>query len=108
MPIATRPTRTDSAREMAHVQNQTQIQDQDVGNRLRALREMLRLSKSEMADENGIDRTNYGRFETGTRMLPLEIGYRLAARYQVTMDWLYMGRSDHLSVEMSERLRAFL
>jgi len=79
--------------------------DQDVGERLQSLRLTLGLNKSEMADANGIDRTNYGRFELGARTLPLEIGYRLAERYGVTMDWLYRGRWDGLSVTTAERLR---
>ncbi|NKX43313.1 helix-turn-helix transcriptional regulator [Roseibacterium sp. KMU-115] len=77
----------------------------EVGARLRVLREMLQLGKMEMADEHGIDRTNYGRMEAGTRRLPIEIGYRLAERCHVTLDWLYRGRWDHLTLEMAERLR---
>ena len=84
------------------------LKDEDVGRRLTALRDMLGLTRAEMADRNGIDRPNYGRFESGARMLPLEIGYRLCKRYGVTMDWLYMGRSETLSIAMSERLRQHL
>jgi transcriptional regulator with XRE-family HTH domain len=85
-----------------------EIDDLEVGRRLQALRKAVRLSKSQMADRHGIDRTNYGRFEAGRRQLPIEVAVRIAEQSQVSLDWLYRGRSDHLSVPMNALLRPFL
>lgn len=83
-----------------------QIDDAAVGNRLKVLRLMLGLTKAEMADANGFDRTNYGRFEAGARGLPREVAFHLAERYGITMDWLYRGRWEGLSIDLAERLRS--
>lgn len=81
--------------------------DERVGRRLKALRMSLGLGITEMAEANNIDATNYGRFEKGKRPLPLAIGKLLAQRYDVTMDWLYLGRWGGLSLDVAERLRKF-
>lgn len=100
MSIETVEGRHDIARAMPD----TSLDTVAIGRRLERLRETLGLTRAEMADRLSVDRTNYGRFETGARMLPLDIGYRISRRYSVTMDWLYVGRTEHLSVEMNERL----
>lgn len=63
-----------------------------VGQRLRVLRETLELLPSTMADELQIDRSSFGKYERGERMLPDYACYRIAERYLVTMDFLYRGR----------------
>lgn len=83
----------------------SKINDVEVGRRLQALRKVLNLTQAEIADANGIDRTNWGRFEKGKRLLPRDIAFDLAERYGITIDWLYRGRVDGLSIDMAERLR---
>jgi transcriptional regulator with XRE-family HTH domain len=75
-----------------------------IGRRLVVLREAFSLKKGDFADALNIDRTNYGRFEKGTRMLPLDVAYKISKKYNVSMDWLYAGRTDHLSLEVARRL----
>ncbi|MFW5642142.1 MAG: helix-turn-helix domain-containing protein [Roseicyclus sp.] len=79
--------------------------DTEVGRRLQALRALIGLNKKDMADANGIDITNYGRFEAGARPLPQKVALRLAERYDVTLDWLYRGRWGGLPLEVADRLR---
>lgn len=63
------------------------------------------LNRAQMADANQIDRPNYGRFEMGQRGLPLEVGFAIAERYLVTMDWIYRGRWEGMPLDWVERLR---
>lgn len=107
LPIAQTPTEEENRRPFRGGKSMADQQLDLVacGKRLRALRKSLSLSKSEMADRLTVDRTNYGRFESGVRMIPTEIAFRISQRYPVTMDWLYSGRMDGLSVSMVDALR---
>lgn len=77
----------------------------EVGHRLRALRESLSLTRAEMADANSIDRTNYGRFEDGKRLITIDIAFRLKVRYGITLEWLYAGEMGSLPMAVAERIR---
>lgn len=77
----------------------------EVGDRLRILRESLRLTRAEIADANHIDRTNWGRFEDGVRLITTDVAYRLKKRYGITFDWLYDGDVGSLPVKLAERFR---
>lgn len=83
------------------------IDTKAVGHRLKTLRESLGLTRAEMADANGIDRTNYGRFEDGKRLVTTDVAYRLKRRYGITFDWLYDGEMGSLPLAVAERLRQF-
>lgn len=80
----------------------------EVGLRLKALRASLKLTRAEMADANAIDRTNYGRFEDGKRLVTVDIACRLKVRYGITLDWLYAGEMGALPQSLADRLRQHL
>lgn len=106
--IAKKANRGDVARANAGENDvSTSIDSTAVGHRLRRLRETLGLTRAEMADANHIDRTNWGRFEDGKRLITTDVAYRLKRRYGITFDWLYDGDVGSLPVSLAERLRQF-
>lgn len=63
-----------------------------LGDRLRQLREDRGLDQRDLAEYLSIDRSTYGKYETGKSNPDLEKLSTLAAYFNVTVDWL-MGRS---------------
>lgn len=78
------------------------------GRRLWALREALGLKKSEMADQLGIERTYWSRFEGGRRQISLDVAATICQNFPVTMDWLILGRTDTLPPDMAQKIRPLL
>lgn len=76
-----------------------------IGNRLRIIREAHGLEKAQMADLLGIERTYWSRFEGGKRAVSDEVAYLLTERFGVTLDFILLGRWDRLPFEVAERLR---
>lgn len=56
--------------------------------RIRNLREDNDLKQSTIASDLGISQPQYQRFESGTRQIPVDILIRLAAIYDVSVDYL--------------------
>ena len=61
--------------------------------RIRDLREDRDLSQRELAQYLNIKQNTYSRYETGDRMIPLDIIGRLADFYGTSVDYL-MGRTN--------------
>jgi len=78
-----------------------------IGERLKLIREAHGLRPAEMADLLGIERTYWSRFEGGKRAVSDEVAYLLTERFNVTLDFMILGRWDKLSVEVAEKLRKF-
>lgn len=88
--------------------NPPEMHPEQMGNRLRAMREALGLKKSEVADAIEIERTYWSRFEGGQRPLSFEVAARLCSRYGVTMDYLILGRLNTLPLDLAEKIREHL
>lgn len=56
--------------------------------RIRDLREDNDIKQSTIASELGISQPQYQRYESGTRQIPVDILIRLAAIYDVSIDYL--------------------
>ena len=56
--------------------------------RLRALREDHDLSQTDIADYLGCIQSVYSRYESGERILPVDVLIKLAKRYSVSTDYL--------------------
>lgn len=69
----------------------------EIGNRLRMLRDGLRLSQREMCRLHGFQPPQYNNWEKGHRRISLDCALRLSAAYGLTLDWIYLGRRDGLS-----------
>lgn len=79
-----------------------------IGERLKLIREAHGLRPAEIADMLGIERTYWSRFEGGKRAVSDEVAYLLTERFNVTLDFVILGRWDKLSVEVAEKLRRFI
>lgn len=77
-----------------------------VGQRLSLLRRALNMTPSEMADTLGIERTYWSRYENGRQGLSDTVAAMLVVRYDVTLDFLILGRWDKLPFELAEKIRS--
>lgn len=68
--------------------------------RLQRLRGALNLSKSEIADAIGIDRSSYIKIEAGQKALKPEWACRLWDLYQVSCDYVYRGELESMPDEL--------
>ena len=76
-----------------------------IGRRLKLLREAFDLKPSEMADMLGIERTYWSRFEGGKRAVSDEVAYLLTERFGITLDFLILGKWDKLPLDVAAKLR---
>ena len=67
-----------------------------VAARIEALRHATGLGASLFADEIGIDRSSYTKIAKGTKPLKAEMGFAVAVRWGVSMDYLYKGDLSNL------------
>jgi len=76
--------------------------------RLVALREALGLSKSEFADQIGIDRSSYSKIEKANNPIPPPAAHRIWQLYGVDMNYIYLGRVDTLPAHLSKKITSSL
>lgn len=77
----------------------------EIGERLVALRRAFSDDNiREWSERHGFNRTQYTHWETGTRRIPVEHAEKLVQLYGLSLDWIYMGRSDSLSTNALKRL----
>lgn len=82
-----------------------EMRPEKIGYRLRLLREALGYKPSEIADQLGIERTYWSRFEGGKRPLTEAVAVLLVDRFSVTLDFLMLGRWDSLPFDLASRMR---
>ena len=94
---------------------------EQIGKRLRALREGVRLTQVNMAEILGVQQSRINRFETGRSTSPPEVFIKYADYFNVSMDYLYC-RTDEPrgklydykpqalkeKMEQSEEMREFI
>lgn len=64
--------------------------------RIEALREALGMEKGVFSMTFGCDPSSYSKILDGRKPLKLDMGYALAERWNVTMDFIYRGSLDKL------------
>ena len=79
-----------------------------VGLRLEALRAATGLEKRVFAATVGIDKSSYSKIIQGEKPLKAEMGYAVAMRWNVSMDYLYRGVLDGLPPNLSATIIANL
>lgn len=79
---------------------------ENIGKRMKLLREAFDLQPSEIADMIGIERTYWTRFEKGHRPISDIAAYLLVDRFGITLDWLILGRWDKLPLDVANKLRS--
>lgn len=76
-----------------------------IGYRLALLREAKGMRPSEMADLLQIPRTYWSRFEGGKRAITESVAAALVERFDVTLDFLILGKWDKLPFDLAEKMR---
>ena len=72
--------------------------------RLIAIRLSCELSKAEFADRIGVDRSSYTKMENGDKPILPHIASRIWEQFGVDMNYIYLGRMDGLSKNVSSKL----
>lgn len=79
----------------------------DIAQRLQILRvSHSSENRSEWAQRNGFNVSQYINWENGSRRITLESAEALCVKYGVSLDWIYLGRWSGLTEETANRLRA--
>ena len=76
----------------------------DVGARLRRIREMLGLNKRQFAERAAMTEQTYGSFENGKRPLSLDAAKKLRKTYNLTLEFMYFGKIDYLPHRITKEL----
>ncbi|KZL02809.1 MULTISPECIES: helix-turn-helix transcriptional regulator [unclassified Pseudovibrio] len=71
-------------------------QYESIGNRLRLIRDHTGLTQQEFAEKHGFNRARYNHWETGLRRISLDCAYKIRETYDITLDYIYLGREAGL------------
>jgi transcriptional regulator with XRE-family HTH domain len=78
----------------------------EIGERLRKLRRALGFSNTDFARMHNWGQTQLTNWETGHRRITVEAATKLRDRYQVTLDWIYLGVESSLPQNLVKSLAA--
>ena len=83
---------------------------EQIGKRLRALREGIRLTQVQMAQILGVQQSRINRFETGQSTPSPEVFLKYADYFDVSMDYLYCRTDERLKGKniQNQELRDFI
>ncbi len=59
------------------------------------------MSQVEFAERAGISQNAYNQYEHAKRRLSLEAAYALCDTYDLTLDWIYRGRTEGLPHQLA-------
>jgi transcriptional regulator with XRE-family HTH domain len=77
-----------------------------IGQRLQALRQLYGIkTQGEMARLCGVTNGNYSEFESGNRRVSLDVALRLAEVFDVSLDWIYLGRIGGMPYSLAIKLQ---
>jgi hypothetical protein len=82
----------------------------EIGLRLQALRLAYGedMPQKAWAESHAFNATQYNNWESGVRRIPVDQAEKLADRYQLTLDWIYLSKRAGLSETSLKRLRPHL
>lgn len=66
----------------------------ELGKRIKTLRQELRLKQKEFAAELGISGSLISQIESGQKNPVYELLYKLMKKYNVSLDWLFIGKGE--------------
>ena len=73
--------------------------------RVEVLRFLHNARQKDITDLLGLVTSNYSNWKERNQLIEVEHAARIAYRYRVTLDWLYLGKEEGLTVMEAERLR---
>ena len=74
----------------------------EIGKRLALLREHYDMPQREWAARHGFSPSQYSNWEAGIRRISLASAYVLCDKYGLTLDFIYRGKMDGLSMTASK------
>ena len=77
----------------------------DVARRLTLTRQAFGMNQAEFAEAAGLSQPQYSQFETGKRLLSLKAALNLCSKYNITLDWLYLGDPSGLPYRLADSLK---
>lgn len=72
-----------------------------VGARLARLRDALDMNQTEFAKHLSIAQNRLSQYETGDRLIPVNVATVVASRTGVTLDWIYNGEGSSLPMRLN-------
>lgn len=97
-------TPTGRVAKLANALVPSEARPERVGPRITAMRETLALSKAQLADSLGLDRSTLTKIEKGKTGLDIQHGITIAERYGFGLNFIYRGDVS----DTPDRLRARL
>lgn len=76
----------------------------EIGERLRSIRATTRLMQQDFAARHNFNKAQNSHWETGFRRIPIASAEVLCDAYGLTLDFIYRGRRDGLSVNVAHLL----
>lgn len=98
-------SRASSMRCMSDREDMPKIDLANVGLRLAAIRSASGLTSGDFAKTVDIDPSSYSKIELGKKPLNVDMGFRVAERWGVSMDFLYRGSLNGLPDNIMASLR---
>lgn len=83
----------------------TEVLAQNVGRRLRQIREIYGHDMKTFGENAGLSQPRYHVYEHGTRLLTLNAAMKLCRAYNLTLDYVYMGDPSGLPARIVDKLR---
>lgn len=77
----------------------------DVARRLTLTRQAFAMNQAEFAEAAGLSQPQYSQFETGKRLLSLKAALSLCHKYNITLDWLYLGDPSGLPYRLADTIK---
>ena len=79
----------------------------EIGQRLRSIREAFGDddTATSWAEKNQFNRSQYSNWENGSRRIPVEQSVKLCDLFGLTLDFIYRGRRDGLSLLAAGKLK---
>lgn len=75
-----------------------------IGQRLVKLRTVMGLKQAQMSEQLCITQSAWSQYESGKRTITLEVAGVLAARFGLTLDWIYRGDPSGLPMRLATLL----
>lgn len=72
-----------------------------VGERIRLLRDALGMSQTDFAKQAGLERAAVATWERGAQRPGIPLAQKITDRYGVTLDWLFLGRTNTLRHDLA-------
>lgn len=97
---ADKPHEKREVKDMRH----PEMTPEKIAHRLVVIRTAFGLDPMEMADHLDIHRPSWSRFEKASRAIPLEKAQIIVERFGVTLDYIYLAKTDKLDYDTRQRI----